>query len=245
MRQGGHVHAGLHTVTLDVGIHEECRAVFSQTGNHIIHRIRRIPHPATGLQASVFRIQRNADATGAGMAQRRETGRIFQSQRTDDQTGHTRIKPAMGGFLVTDTAAKLYGDGKGFTNPADQIRIRRHTFKRAVQIHKMQELCALLLPLQRRRNRIVGKDRGVVGTPAPEAHSLPPFDIHCGKKDHKPNSLIIFCIPSIASSCAVSHLAPRLRNVSKFIRLSLRPTCFSLKWERDTNAPPGSRTSIR
>ncbi len=155
-----------------------------------------------------------------------------------------RIAAAINGEL-DDAAAELNRNGKSLAQPSHQLRVGRNALKRAVEIDEVQEFRALLLPLQRRRHRIVGKDRGVVGPAAPQTHGLAPLNVHRGEKDHNPNSLIILSMPSCASSSVVTHLAPRLMKVLKFMRLSLRPTCFSLKCERATSAPPGSRVSIR
>ena len=178
-------------------------------------------------------------------AQGSKARRVLKGHRPDDEPGHARVEPALRGFLVADAAPELYRNGQGLADTAHQLGIRGNTLKGTIQIDEMQVFRPLLLPLPRGGHGIVKKNRGVLSPAAFEAHGLTSLDVNGGEKNHRPNSLIILSIASWLSSCVVTHLAPRLKNVSKFIRLSLSPTCFSLKWERATSAPSGSRTSMR
>ena len=73
---------------------------------------------------------------------------------------------------VADAAADFDGDLDGGADGLDGIEVLGHACKGAVQVHDVQELGALGLPMLGRGRGVLGVDRGLVHEPLFEADAL-------------------------------------------------------------------------
>ena len=173
-------------------------AVFGNVGEdqhlytHLLHLARQIEigylrhiQPTFGGDHAVQRVDADRDAMTVFRHRPAHQLRVFQRRRAENAAGNAFLKIRFQRVHIADTAAHLNLESGFAGDRFKNILILAAAGFGTVQIHHMDPLRTRLFKRAGGRQRVLRHTVHRVKIAFDQPHTLPVFDINCGKNDHR------------------------------------------------------------